>query len=169
MTEALSPTKERLSKSEHWDHPEVDSKTNRKASRVVDDITRAWRKGTLEFAHLQSWEGFYRHWQGVQKHDVRVSDFTNDPSWAAGASDRMPAWQFHGMKLAEARSAISSDEFQALELMCMGWGFLELGAHFGGYKTRQQAEPYARRMCQSALERLALEWGFKQRQKVPIR
>jgi hypothetical protein len=166
MTEALSPTKERLSKNDHWDTPEVDSATNRKAYKSVDDVTRAWRQGKLEFAHFQSWEHFVRHWEGAQKHDVRVSDTTGDP---AGASDRMPPWQFHGAKLAQARSTLTPLQFQALELMCQGWGFREVGLNYSPYRTRQQAESYALGKIEGALDILAYLWSLKLRQKVPIR
>lgn len=166
MSEAISPTKERLAKSEHWDTPEVDSQTNRKAFKTVDDITRAWRTGKLEFAHFQSWELFQRHWEGSQKHDVRVSDTTADP---AGSSDRMPPWQFHGAKIAQARSTLTPVQFQALELMVLGWGFREVGLNFSPYRTRQQAESYALGKVEAALDTLAYLWSLKLRQKIPIR
>ncbi len=165
MTEALSPTKERIAKSRNWDHPEKSQNTDREASRVVDDVTKAWRDGDLEFSHYQAWEMFYRHWEGAQKHDVRVTDTTSDPS---GSSERMPPWQFHGMKLAQARSALNPRQFQMLELMCMGWGFLEIGLHFSPrYKTRQQAMPYAFGKVEEALETLAFAWSLKLKEKIP--
>ena len=101
MSDILSPTKERLAKSRHWDRPETDQKTERKASRVIDDVTIAWRVGKIDFGQYQAWEKFVRSWEGVQGHDVRVTDTTGDPSEAL---DRMPAWQFHGFKLSEAKS-----------------------------------------------------------------
>lgn len=166
MSEAIAPTRERLAKNEHWDQPEVDNQTNRKAHKVVDDITRAWRCGKLEFAHYQAWEMFNRHFEGSQKHDVRVTDTTGDP---ASASDRMPPWQYHGSKLAQARSALTPVQFQALELMCHGWGFREVGLNFSPYRTRQQAESYALGKIEAALDTLAYLWSLKLRQKIPIR
>ena len=164
MTEAIAPTKERLSKSEHWDRPEQDRANDRKAFKAVDDITRAWRSGKLEFAHFQAWEHFQRHWEGAQKHDVRVTDTTGDPS---GSSDRMPPWQFHGMKLAQARSTLTPLQFQALELMVLGWGFREVGLNYSPYRTRQQAESYALGKIEAALDILSYLWALKLRQKVP--
>jgi hypothetical protein len=165
MTEAISPTRERLSKNEYWDTPETDTQTNRKAYKSVDDVTRAWRQGKLEFAHFKVWENFQRHFEGAQKHDVRVSDTTGDPS---EASDRMPSWQWNGMKLAQARSDLVPSQFQALELMCMGWGFREVGLHFSPYRTRQQSEAYGLAMIEAALDRLAYLWQIKTR-KPPSR
>ena len=164
--ESIAPTPERIAKNRHWDQPEVDSKTNRKASRVVDDITFAWRHGKLEFAHFQAWEHFQRHWEGAQKHDVRVTDATGSPS---EADDRMPPWQYHGFKMAEARSTLTPDQFLALELMTQGWGFREVGLNFSPYRSRQAAEPYALGMVHASLDTLAFLWSLKVRQKVPIR
>ena len=165
MSEALSPTKERLSKSRNWDTPEVDSATNRKAFKSVDDVTLAWRSGKLEFAHFQAWEKFVRSWEGVQGHDVRVTDATGEPS---EASDKMPAWQFHGLKLSEAKSTLSPNQFQALELMVMGWGFREVGLNFSPFRTRQQADAYGLGMIEGALDLLAYLWQIKLRARVPI-
>lgn len=166
MTETCTPTRERLSKNEHWDTPEVDSATNRKAYKAVDDITRAWRQGKIEFAHFQAWEHFQRHWEGAMKHDVRVSDATGSPT---GSDDRMPPWQFHGAKMAEARSTLTPVQFQQLELMAMGWGFREVGLNFSPYRSRQAAECYALGMVEASLDLLAFLWSLKLRQKVPIR
>jgi len=164
MTEALAPTPERIAKSRHWDTPGVDSATNRKAFKAVDDVTRAWRQGKLEFAQFQAWEYFQRHWEGALKHDVRVTDAAGDPS---GADDRMPPWQYHGFKIAEARSTLTPDQFQALELMTQGWGFREVGLHFSPYKSRQAAEPFALGMVHASLDILAFLWSLKVRQKIP--
>ena len=164
--DTISPTPERLRQSPHWDTPEVDAKTNRRAYRVLDDVTRAWRAGKIEFAHFQAWEHFHRHWEGAQNHDVRVTDTTGDPM---GCDDRMPAWQFHGSKLAQARSTLTPSQFQALELMCQGWGFGAIGRHFSPYKARQHADGYALGKIEAALDSLAYVWSLKLRQKVPIR
>ena len=51
----------------------------------------------------------------------------------------------------------------------MGMNFRQIGFQFSAYRTRQQSEAYALAMVEAALERLALLWGLKQRQRVPIR
>ena len=166
MSDILSPTKERLAKSPHWDRPENNQQTERKATRNVDPVMMAWRKGSLEYAHLQAWERFQRHVEGVQGHDVRVTDATGEQS---EASERMPAWQHHGMKLAEARTVLSSDQFQALELMVYGWGLREVGLNFSPYKGRNMPDAFALGFITPALDLLAILWAIKLRARVPIR
>lgn len=165
-TDAIGPTKERLAKSEHWDTPEIDAKTNRRAHKAVDDVTRAWRTGKLEFPHYQAWEKFNRHYEGALLHDVRVTDTT---SVRSDNSDAMPPWQFHGEKIAEARADLVPRQFRILELLAEGWTFKRVGFQFGAYRSRQQSEAYALGVIEDALDRLALLWGLKQRQTTQIR
>ena len=166
MTDAIGPTQERLRQSDHWDTPEVDAKTNRKAHRTIDDVTRAWRAGKLEFPHFQAWEHFVRHYEGSLRHDVRVTDTT---SAGTETSDRMPPWQYHGMKLSQAREDLIPRQYQTLELLSIGWTFKQVGFQFSAYRSRQQAEAYALGIIEDALERLALLWGLKQRQQMQKR
>jgi len=157
----IGPTPERFRKSEYWDTPEVDSKTNRKAHRTLDDVTRAWRAGKIEFAHFQAWESFVRHYEGALRHDVRVSDTTGN---GGDNLDRMPPWQWHGIKISQARDDLVPRQFQVMELLVLGWTFKQVGFQLSAYKSRQQAEAYALGVIEDALERLALLWGLKRRE-----
>jgi hypothetical protein len=167
MTEALSPTKERLRHAHVVDLPIVDQSTKREATVIGDVFKKMFMSGELLHAEWKAAEKFERHLLGIEGHDVRQIDETG------GFSDptEMPAFQRHGIALASARKELSPREFQVLERLIKvpEETPLTIGKALSTYTNRQQQRAYGVAVIQAALDRLSLLWGFQQKQKVPSR
>lgn len=165
MTEDLKPTPETLDKGT-FDTPQIDARTNRRTYRKLDTFQVLLRDGKIERAHNEAGQEFIRHYFGVQRRDVRVSSEATRETLTA---DGMPAWQWHGEKLAEAREALTRDEYTAMEILAANEArtrddqisILQLGHTLSGYKKREAAMGYAVRLVEGSLERLAILWGHK--------
>lgn len=167
MTEDLKPTPETLEKGT-FDTPQIDARTNRKAYRRLDTFQVLLRDGKIERAHNEAAQDFIKHYFGVQRRDVRVSSEATRETLTA---DGMPAWQWHGEKLAEAREALTRDEYTAMEILAANEArssaeqisILQMAQTLSGYKNRDTAMGYGVRLVEGALERLAVLWGHKAR------
>lgn len=161
--EALAPTPERLRRS-HWDTPEVDSKTNRRAYKARDVFMELLRNGKIDGAQFQAIERFRRHLEGSEGHDVRVTDYLGEP-----CDYRQPARTMHAIHIADARKELEPLEFMALERLCRESSTLvQVGFGLSGIANPDRARKVAVEAVQKALLKLSYFWGFK-RQEPPIR
>lgn len=71
MTDALTPTKERLRKAKAYDAPAVDPKANRPYYRVKDAIQRMYERQEISEEQEHAARKWERHWLGSLGHDVR--------------------------------------------------------------------------------------------------
>lgn len=157
MTEALSPTPERLRRS-RWDTPEVDQKTNRVAFRELSVIAQLLQRKDIEPEHAQAAYKFQRHMLGALGVDVRNGDGSPD------AECEYPR-TYHGQVLAKARDHLTPREFQIVERLCQDEATpVSIGFGLSGHATHQQAKPYGVSAINSALDRLSYFWGFKRRE-----
>ena len=77
---------------------------------------------------------------------------------------------YHAQMLAKVRDELTPREYMIVERLCHDEATaVSIGFGLSGHATHQQAKPYGVSAINSALDRLAYFWGFKQRQKVPIR
>lgn len=167
MIDIVEPTVERLRKDE-FSSPLVDSKNDRRAWRKLDIFQTLLRDNKIQTAHCDAGERFIRHYMGVRKYDVRITDLHTVSN--ASLDGVMDPWQYHGSRLAEARLHLLSDEYGAMEVLAkhetdpelsLSNPIIFIGACYGGYKSRKEGMGYGLRLVISALERLAFLWGLK--------
>ena len=159
MTEGIGPTPERLRQAHYVEQPTVDSKTNRTAAVIGDVFKKMFMAGELSHCEWKASEKFERHLLGVECRDVRQTDETDgQPDF-----DGMPAWQRHGIALARARNCLSKVEFTILERLVKDprADALKIGVELSVYRDRRQQRAYGVAKIQTALDRLAVEWGMK--------
>lgn len=159
MTDAIAPTPERLRQAQYVEQPTVDSKTNRTAAVIGDVFKKMFMAGEISHSEWKAAEKFERHLLGVECRDVRQTDETEgQPDF-----DAMPAWQRHGIALKRARDCLSDVEFSILERLVKDpkADALRIGMELSVYRDRRQQRAYGVAKIQTALDRLAVEWGMK--------
>lgn len=155
--EALSPTPERLRRS-HWDTPEVDQKTNRKAFRELSVIAYLLQRKDIEPEHAQAAYKFQRHMLGALGIDVRNGDGSPD-------SECEYPRTYHAQMLAKARDELTPREFMIVERLCQDESTpVSVGFGLSGYARADAARPYGVSAINSALDRLSYFWSFKRRE-----
>ena len=163
MTEALSPTPERLRKGDAFQAPAKDQKHDRPAYRALSAAAVLLQREEIEPEHYNAAQKFYKHMVGALGHDAR-GDI------GSGVEPLEFPRSYHAQMLAKVRDELTPREFQIVERLCHDEATaVSIGFGLSGYVRQDAARPYGVSAINSALDRLSYLWGFKQRQKVPIR
>lgn len=163
MTEALAPTPERLRKGDAFQAPAKDQKHDRPAYRALSAAAVLLNRKEIEKEHYEAAAKFSRHMLGSYGVDVRNGDGSPD-------SECEYPRTYHNQVLAKVREELTPREYLIIERLCQEEATpVSIGFGLSGHATPQQAKPYGVSAINSALDRLSYFWGFKQRQKVPIR
>lgn len=162
-TEALAPTPEQLAKSV-YETPRRDQTVNRIAYRRRSPLDTLWDRGEITHAmHLAAHKLDY-HYRGAQGVRVQYGENT-----ALNADTEFPR-TYHAQKLAEAENHTLPSEWQALMGMVTETETLQdIGQRFRRVAVEKLARAQGLTLVSCGLERLAMLWGFQERQKIPIR
>jgi hypothetical protein len=163
MTEALAPTPEQLAKFT-YEAPRRDQTVNRTAYRRRSPLDNLWDRGEITHPmHLAAQKLDYHH-KGAQGVRVQYGEDTG-----LNTDTEYPR-TYHAQKLALAEEYVLPSEWWALTNMIEETKTLEeIGRGIRSVSRREIARQAGLGAVSSGLERLALLWGFLERQKVPIR
>lgn len=158
--DAIAPTPERLAKTDDIKAPRHDQRHLAIAYRSVSRFESLHKRGTIDDAQYQAGEKLSRHLEGMHGADVRMDDAASNPPDLL----REEAPLYHGQKVAEARTTLLPQEWTALLALIEGkiTSMEEIGRAWQGVRDRKAATGYGSGLVQTALDRLAFMWGFKQ-------
>jgi len=163
MTEALAPTPERLRKGDAFQAPARDQKTDRPAYRALSTAAVLLQREDIEPEHYNAAQKFYKHMIGAMGHDAR-GDI------GSGVEPLEFPRSYHAQMLAKVRDELTPREYMVVERLCQDEATpVSIGFGLSGYTLHKMQRSYGVSAIYSALDRLSYFWGFKQRQKVPIR
>ena len=163
MTEALSPTPEQLCKGT-YEAPQRDQSVNRVAFRRRSPLDTLWDRGDISYPMHLSAGKLYYHYRGAQGVRVQTGE-----DCSLNADTEYPR-TYHAQKVAQAEQTVLPAEWHALIQMVEETQPLEtIGRSFAKVSDRKIARRTGLMLVSTGLERLALLWGFQQRQKIPIR
>lgn len=163
MTEALAPPREQLAKFT-YEAPKRDQTVNRVAYRRRSPLDTLWDRGEISHPmHLAAQKLDYHH-KGAQGVRVQYGE-----DCALNTDTEYPR-TYHAQKLAIAEQNILPVEWVALTCMIEETRTLEeIGRGIRSVSRREIARQAGLSAVSTGLERLALLWGFQDRQKIPIR
>jgi hypothetical protein len=157
MTEALAPTPQRLRKGDHFQAPAKDQKTDRPAYRALSAAAVLLSRKEIEPEHYEAANKFYKHLIGSMGHDARIDIGT-------GQEPLEYPRTYHSQMLAKVKDELTPREYMIVERLVRDETTpVSVGFGLSGHATPQQAKPYGVSAINSALDRLAFHFGFKQR------
>ncbi|OQW71704.1 MAG: hypothetical protein BVN33_14830 [Proteobacteria bacterium ST_bin13] len=160
MTEALSPTVERLRKGDAFQGPAKDQKTDRVAWRALSALTVLLHRQEIEREHFEAAQKFQKHMLGSLGFDVRLSTDSR-----SGDEPLEFPRSYHAQMVAKVRDHLTPREFTIIERITADESTpVSIGFGLSGHGTHQQAKPYGVSAINSALDRLAYFFGFKRRE-----
>lgn len=158
---ALAPTPEQLAKFT-YEAPKRDQTVNRVAYRRRSPLDNLWDRGEITHPmHLAAHKLDYHHKgsMGVRVQYGEDSRLNTDTEYPR---------TYHAQKLAEAEGETLPAEWTALMGMINETETLQqIGQRFRRVSVEKLARAQGLTLVSCGLERLALLWGFQERQKVP--
>lgn len=153
--DTIAPTPERIAKGGIL-KPVNTQKEQRTYHRHENVFDRLGRKEKLDGDQVRAGNKLEKHWLGAMGIDVRETDGD------AGNTDVECATTYHAQKVAQARLALPSRQWEALAMILNGCDELyAIGGALCQRKQKDQATAAALVLIQEGLDVLVDIWGLK--------
>ncbi|MEQ1718671.1 MAG: hypothetical protein ABL907_22240 [Hyphomicrobium sp.] len=159
LTETIAPTAERMRKGDVL-QPSVSQTENRRGYTKEDEFDRMKRAGRLDPAQYNAAADLRRHYLGAQ--GVNVSNGEGGP-----AGREFPR-TVHAQAMWASELAVTPREWAALMILLQETGNIEsVGGALCQIKNPPQARIAGAELVRTALDRLAILYGYIQPKKPP--
>ena len=154
-TEAISPTFERF-RHGTIEAPGVDRQIVRRAYRVLTIAEQLAKSSKITREQLHACNKLERHYLGALGVDVGDDDTRH------GLDEVDYAQTYHAQKVAEAKRALTANEYSAQMLLIQTSMTVEdIGRKLAGWADRKMCRGYGLSVIHSSSDRLITIWGLQ--------
>ena len=155
LHETIAPTLERIAKG-RVEAPAIERNVVRRAHRSISEAESLLRAGKLTREQFEALSKLERHYYGSLGVDVGDDDRRH------GINEVDYAQTYHAQKVAEARRAMTPNEYAA-QIMMIETGAKpeDIGRCLGQWKQRSMATGYGLSLLHTGTDRLIKLWGLQ--------